>query len=201
MATRSTKVGLAVLLGVLAGNAIAAVFYFSQGAGAERAPDAARELRREGIEAMERADYKAAARAFTAALKMDEPPEDLARLLSVAQEQVRATQADTAEPARARSPEASSPKASASPPPPTAPKPSPPARERKTEPNTRPRAAPVPAAEARTSDRPETATPPSAAESEPSTDDEGLPYCPEGEEEITTTGPYALIPQKCRPRP
>jgi len=220
---RTTRIWVGVLLGVLAGNLLAASLYFAMNSGASESsappPTAdeaamARAHREIGIEALERDDYAAAVAAFTRALEAPDPPDDVAKLLKIArdlQAQTEAVKGDEGTAAEKRSPPPAArrpPRRRAPPAPVRAPAAAAktpaaveeaPAEEEDLE-ATAARAEPDPAETSQAAGEgagaEAAASDGAAAEGEP----EELPLCPEGYEPPPPSTPYAILPRKCRPR-
>lgn len=223
---RKTRIWIGILVGVLAGNALAAATYWSmRGFGSERAEGAgsvvveedgavARAHRRVGVDALEKDEYEAAVEAFVKALEAPNPPADVPQLLAVAKGLLRdARRAERVEDASPPSPPKRAVQADPSPAPsPPTPKPSPrpkapaalgapprpapPVEVVPTPPTAPPPSEPEPSPAAPTS--PSAPSPARSADGEEGGVDE-LPPCPE-DDEPPAASPYGFIPRKCRPR-
>ena len=227
--SKAARIWIGILVGVVAGNALAAGTYLAMnGVASERIPEreAAPEPEKPsavsaahrivGLQAMDNGDYDGAVEAFMAALRGPDPAADLPQLLNIARrlrEQARASDA----------------KAAAVPPPVAAPPP-PPAAKKETatkvakkkkkrrarrskdasdKPKTarsradgqRPRKT---ATAGRTADGAARVDSTAAAEPADPPAPKGppeLPLCPQGYKPATPSTPYAVLPRRCRPRP
>lgn len=218
---RRTRIWIGILVGVLAGNVLAASTYLAMngfgreappstpagiGAPADDAGAVARAHRTAGLEALERNDYDRAIEAFMSALKAPSPPPDVPQLLTIARdlraEAEREAESASQEPAPARRDDG------------------PPREERRGPTTSTPPARPVrdvkaPARPTRAPDerptpkrRDEPASSPSKATATPATgpgsdsasDPDELPLCPEDWTPPPANTPYAVLPRKCRPR-
>lgn len=226
--SKAARIWIGILVGVVAGNALAAGTYLAMnGVAKERGPERKEDPqlkesgavsaahRIAGLQAMDNGDYDGAVEAFVAALRGPEPAADLPQLLNIARrlrEQARASEA----------------KAAAVPPPVVAPPPPPPpavkkdttakATKKKKRRRTRRRkdASDKPKSARTATDKSEakrarkpadTAERGSAgddraesAEAPPPRSPPELPLCPEDYKPAAPSTPYAVLPRRCRPR-
>ncbi|MCB9648739.1 MAG: hypothetical protein H6730_19360 [Deltaproteobacteria bacterium] len=214
--SKARRIALGVLVGVVAGNALAAGTYVvtnviagEPGAAASATVSAVSTAHRTaGLEAMQARDYERATREFTLGLEAPNPAPDLLELLSVARDlgdRSAGQPAERPEPATERAAPARAPAVQASERPAPAPAPvrAVAARARaRRQPRVATQPAPTPpvTAAALTPPRPAPtrATP---VEARPAAATDELPLCPQDMKPPSPNTPYAALPRRCRPRP